>query len=141
MNATAPASVKKPRVIGIALLSVIGGVLSIIGGVALLGLISAANAGATPDTAVPGYVTILAYVTIILGVIDILAAILLFMYKKLGLYLARLSYCIAVLFTIYNIGSQNTTIGSSIVGLIIDAAVLYYVYIYLTREPDKSFFS
>ncbi len=142
MNASAPASVKKPRVIGIVVLTLLGGILSILGGLGLLALISAANAGATGtgDT-VPTYITLLAYLVLILGVVDIVAAVLLLMYKKLGLYLAGASYVLSVLFTIYNIATQNATISSSIIGLVIDAAVLYYVYIYLTREPDKSFFS
>lgn len=134
---SANVAVKKPRVIGIVILSLLGGVLGILGGIALLAIIAAAGI----DVNVPASLAMIAYLVIFLGVVDLLAAVLLLMYKRIGLYLAGISYIISVLLTVYNIATGNSSIASSILSLLIDAAVLYYVYIYLTREPDKTFFS
>jgi hypothetical protein len=135
----ATAGVKRPRVIGIVILSLIGAFFGLLGGVGLLGLIAAAQA---EGTTVPSWITLTAYVTIALAVIAFLAAILMLMYKRLGLYLGALCYGISLILTILQVvGGQSTISASVIIGVLIDLVVLYYIYIYLTREPEKSFFT
>src|SRR5689334_14500269 len=95
----AAASVKRPRVIGIVILSFLGGIFSILGGIGLLGLITAAQAslqsGQTLD--VPGWITPLAYFLIVVGVVDFVGALLLLMYKRLGLILIGIVTVLTVL--------------------------------------------
>jgi len=140
----AAANVKKPRVIGIVILSFLGGILSILGGIGLLGLVSVAQASAQTNGQtldVPGWITPLAYFLVVVGVVDFVGAILLLMYKRLGLILIGVVTVLTVLINVYNVATQNATISGIAIGTLIDLAILYYIRIYLTREPEKSFFS
>src|SRR4051812_4788029 len=99
-------SVKKPRVIGIVILSFLGGIFSILGGVATIGLVGAAQASATASGQtldVPGWLMPLAYFLIVVGVVDFVGAILLLMYKRLGLILVGAVTVITVLINVYNV--------------------------------------
>ncbi len=134
----AAASVKKPRVIGIVILTFLGAILNVLGGVGLLALISSAQAAGAD---IPGWITPLAYLTIVLGVIDFIGAVLLLMYKRIGLLLLTATTVITLLINVISVATGNSTIGSVALGSLIQLAILYYLYIYLTREPEKSFFT
>ena len=140
---------KKPRVIGIVILCIIVGLLSLVGGIFLLISISALQADPTLGGSVqadPSSVAALialkpfSYLALVLGVLDLFTAILLLMYKKVGLYLAAISFGLTLLSSVYY---QISGIGgvTTILNIVLDLAVLYYVYIYLTREPQKTFFT
>jgi len=135
---TAMPATKKPRVIGIVGLSILGGILNLLAGIGLLSLISSATQD--PTVQIPAWVTIVTYLILALGVIDLVVGVLLLMYKRLGLILAAISFGVGLLLGIYNIISAGNSVSQD-VSLVIQLAVLYYVYIYLTREPEKSFFT
>jgi hypothetical protein len=139
MQASAP--VKKPRVIGIVILAFLGAILNVLGGIGLLSLIASASAAGLSSTDIPGWITPLAYLSIVLGVVNFVSAILLLMYKRLGLLLVAATTVITLLINIVSVATGNSTIGSVALGSLIQLAILYYVYIYLTREPEKSFFT
>ncbi len=130
----------KPRVIGIVGLCIIGGILNIIGG---LGLVAAVNAAREIVSEAQEYSWVgpLAYAVIALGALQILAAILILMYKRIGLIIGGAIYLIGLLLIALQIltGSAALSI-TTIISILIDLAVLYYIYVYLTREPEKSFF-
>jgi hypothetical protein len=139
---TAALATKKPRVVGIVIFSILGGLLSLAGGALLLTGISAIQAD--PDYAELAItakgLTPFAYLAIGIGVLELIVAVLLLMYKRIGLILAAVAFGLGLLLNIYNQVSGSgglTTIG----GILLDLAILYYVYIYLTREPDKNFFT
>jgi hypothetical protein len=129
------ATVQKPRVIGIVILSVLGGILGILAGIGLMSLPSIA---ASSGTTVEGWVMPLGVFTLILGILDLVAAVLLMMYKRLGIIIGLVSYGLAMLSNIWSAATGN---GVNIIGILIGLAVLYYLYRYLTHEPEKSFFS
>jgi hypothetical protein len=146
--ATATAT-KKPRVVGIVILCILVGALSLLGAVFLLVSISALEADPTlggsiqTDPATVATVIALkpfAYLGLVLGVLDLIAAILLLMYKKAGLYLAAISFGLTLLQSAYSQITGNGGI-TTIINIVLDLLVLYYVYIYLTREPEKTFFT
>jgi hypothetical protein len=122
-------AVKKPRVIWMVILSFIGSVLGFCGGIPLLGLIAVSD------------ITAFGYVMMVLGVISFVSAILLLRYKRVGLYLAAVSHIGTVLIFVYFVASGSNAFLSPLYGLPFDAAVLYYVYVYLARTPQKTFFS
>jgi hypothetical protein len=129
--------VKKPRVIGIVILSLIGGVLSILGAIGILAIAG----DPTYASVLPGWVAPLGYLTLVLGVLELLGAVLLLMYRKLGLYLTGGLYVLNLLILVVEIVTGNATLSiTNILSILLGLAVLYYVYIYLTREPDKTFF-
>jgi hypothetical protein len=134
----ATATVKRPRVIAIVILSLIGGVLGLIGALSLMPVISAAQAN---GLAVPGWLPLLNYLNIILSILAIVSAVLIFRYKRLGLILGAVVYGISILLTIVLVVTGQSAITGVIISVVIDLVVLYYIYLYLTREPDKSFFS
>ena len=137
MAANAP--VTKPSVLWLALLILVGGALVLIAGLTLLTLGSitlpqGVGIKQTLNRAIP-------YIGVVLGTVDIVAGVLILKYKRLGLYLAGASFGAAVLLLVYNVVTENATIGGAALGLLIDLAVLYFVYRYLTHEPHKSFFT
>ena len=129
---------KKPRVVGIVGLGIIGGVANLLEGIALLALIAAASAKS--GESVPMWVTLTAYLIVGLGVTALLVAVLLLMYKRIGLILAAMTFGIGLLLNLYSAlsGSFSVIVGVSIV---IQLAVLYYVRRYLMREPERHFFT
>jgi hypothetical protein len=62
------------------------------------------------------------------------------MYKRIGLYLGVGIYGLNILSHIINIvnGAFNLFLG---LNLLVSLLVFYYLYIYLTREPEKGFFT
>ena len=74
------------------------------------------------------------------GVLDLVVAFLILKYKRIGLFLAIITFIIGILWNLFNavIGSGDLFI---IVSILIEGAMLYYVWRYLTREPEKSFFT
>jgi hypothetical protein len=134
---TATASAQRPRVIGIVLLALLGALVNIAGGVILLAAINQLRA---ESTEVQSWAAPTAYFLIVLGILDAVAAILIMRYKRMGLLLGALVFGVALLSNIYQVVT-GAAISSVIVGVIIQLAVLYYIYLYLTREPDKTFFT
>jgi hypothetical protein len=131
----------RPRVVGIVILCLLGGVLGILGGLGLLAIIGVAGSS-TSSLEIPGWYTLLAYLSLVLGVVELIAAILIALYKRIGLIVGGAIFLIGLINTVIQIlaGAATFSIGT-IIGILIDLAVLYYIYIYLTREPEKTFFS
>jgi hypothetical protein len=125
----------------IVILAFLGAILNVLGGVGLLTLIASATAAGATSADIPGWVTPLAYLTIALGVIDGIGGVMLLMYKRLGLLLVAATTVITLIINIISVVTGNSTIGSVAIGRLIQLAILYYLYIYLTREPEKSFFT
>jgi hypothetical protein len=131
-------SVGKPRVIGIGGLCLVGGVLTILASLGLVGLVNQAQA---LGAAIPGWIAPLAYLSLALGALQIVAGVLIFMYKRIGLMIGGAVYVINVLINIVMVVTGNTTITSIALNTVISFAVLYYIYKYMTSEPEKNFFT
>ncbi len=131
-----PAPAGKTRVIGIVGLMIIGGIQE---------LVQAANqvlaANKIGASGLQGYdwVAPLAFVGIALGVIELVAAILIFRYRRIGLFIGGTIFLIGLIVTATQLLGASLDWGA-IINIVIDLAILYYIYIYLTREPEKSFF-
>jgi hypothetical protein len=134
----ANAGASKPRVVGIGALCLVGGVLTILASLGLVSLVNEANAlGAT----LPGWITPLAYGSLVLGALQLVAGVLIFMYKRIGLMIGGAVYGINVLLNIILVVTGNTTLQSIALNTIISLAALYYIYKYMTSEPEKTFFT
>src|SRR5690349_6092105 len=112
----ATATVKRPRVIGIVILSFIGAIFGALGGIGLLGLIGVAHANGVTD--IPGWITPFAYLVLILAVVEFVAAILMLMYKRLGLILGGAAYGIGLILNIISVVTGQSTISSVIIGVL-----------------------
>jgi hypothetical protein len=134
----ATVSANRPRVIFIVILSALGAIFGLISGIGLLGLIASAQ---QQGVAIPSWITLTAYLSIVLAILAGLSAILMLMYKRLGLYLGAVSYGISLIINILMVVTGQSAIGSVLISVLIELVVLYYIYTWLTREPDKSFFS
>jgi hypothetical protein len=136
----ATATVKRPRVIGILIILIFfGAILNVLGGLGSLALISEAQA---QGLVIPGWITLVAYLALALAILAFVSAVLLLMYKRLGLILGAVIYGTNLLLNVALVVTGQTALNISvIIGVLIPLIVLYYIYIYLTREPEKSFFS
>lgn len=85
--------------------------------------------------------TPLAYLSLVIGVLQLAGGVLIFMYKRLGLLIAGAVYAINIILNVLSVIAGYTTLQSIVLNTIISAAVLYYVYKYLTSEPEKTFFT
>jgi hypothetical protein len=118
---------KRPRVIGIVILLVLWG---------LAGLnIAYSNSSATTSNLTTSQIYMIAAQSSFL----LLTAILIFMYKRLGLYFAAafivLGFVRSALVLLGILGG-----GTNIFSLAIYTVIAYYLYKYLMIEPDKHFF-
>jgi len=129
------AEAKKPRVVGIAILCVIAGVLNVQRGLEVLSVVSAVVV-----LDVPVLVRLTTYLTLLLAAFDIVAAVLLMLYKQSGPQLAAFAFFLGLLINVYNIVSTGNTLTQDI-GIVVQLIVLYYAYIYMTRDPQRTFFS
>jgi hypothetical protein len=132
-----PAHPGKTRVIGIVGLMIIGGLQEVIQDVNQLLAANKINA-----SGLQGYdwVAPLAYVGLILGALELISAVLIFFYKRIGLYIGGTIFLIGLIVTATQFLGASLDWGA-IISVVIDLTVLYYVYIYLTRDPERSFFN
>jgi hypothetical protein len=138
MAATAQGA-KRPQVRGTVILSFLGGALNIWGG---LTLISAISLSEGLGTSVETWIKFIAYLSLVIGVLEIAVGILLILYKRIGLVLGIVAYAVNLLITVLLVITGNQSVGLSlIVNVVVNFAILYYLYIYLTREPEKSYFT
>ncbi len=127
-NMSTLTAIKRPRVIGIAVLCILIGILD-----ALLGLAVFENGGSV----------LLAMIPMILGVISFVTAVLLLMYKRIGLILAAITFGLGLLDGILNVATGKVIGGGVVIYIgviILYLILLYFLYIYLTGEPQKTFF-
>jgi hypothetical protein len=134
----ANAGASKPRVIGIGGLCLVGGALNILGSLNTIGAIGEVQA---LGAALPGWFAPLAYLSLVLGVLQLVAGVLIFMYKRLGLLIGGAVFIIHILLNIFLVVTNYATISSIAVNTIISLAALYYIYKYMTSEPEKTFFT
>ena len=126
---------KRPRVIGLVGLLIIGGLLGLLGSLGLIGIISSGLSD------IPGWVTATAYLSLVLSVGGLVTAVLIALYRRVGLMLGLGIFGLSVISTVLQLLSGQVSLGlSTIITLVIAFAALYYCYIYLTREPEKTFF-
>jgi len=78
------------------------------------------------------------YLLLVLGVMSIVGAVLIALYKRLGLYLGGAAVGIDLLaFVLLFVTGQIALGAVGIGGVAIDLLILYYIYKYLTQEPEK----
>ena len=83
----------------------------------------------------------LVYVNIGVGILLLIAAILIARYKRLGLIIGLVVYAWLILgFASLILGGGVFAI-DGILTLIFVVAAVYYMFIYLTRTPEKDFFT
>jgi len=75
-----------------------------------------------------------------IGVLYLLGAIALLMHKRMGLILAAIPHSIGLLWGMYNLIADRISL-LVILSIVIELVVLYYIGIYLTREPVKNAFT
>ena len=109
----------------LAVLQLIGGILSVLGGIGLL----FAGATATPDGpgANSGVATVFGFGLIVSGTIGLIAGYGLFTLKGWGWLLAVIFSILNVLSSLWNL-IQGNAILSAIVGLVVSGLILYYLY-------------
>jgi hypothetical protein len=124
---------RKPRVLGIVGISILRGIVALITTLPVL-----QDIGANPQDylswAQPFYLVVLA-----IGLVLLVSAVLIALYKRVGLIIGGivmvLDVVLGVLLLVTGQGAPNW------IGLIITLAILYYIYKYLTTEPDRSYFT
>ena len=84
---------------------------------------------------------------ILMGILGLVAAVLIALYKRFGLFPGLGIFGLSFVLTASGVLSLlgNSTVGVGILfilfPMLIEMAALYYLYIYLTREPEKTFFT
>ncbi len=128
----------KPRVLGIVGIGILRGVLSVISGMNTLQEIDRIS-----SSRVPGWLAPAIYLGLALAVITFIAAILIWRYKRLGLQLGAVGFggdAIVALAMVTLQSDVTIPFSGLILPLAIDFIVLYYIYKYLTSEPEKDYF-
>jgi len=74
------------------------------------------------------------------AVLHLLVALLLRLYKRIGLILGVILFGIDVLFIIYSDASGRGVNLISVLSILLGLVGLFYALIYLIREPARSFF-
>lgn len=123
---------KQPSVLILVMLLVLSGVLSL--GASIL-LLSNPIVGASS-----GIPTWAIYLSIVLGILEFVAAALVMMRKRAGLLLGTVIYVVAIIVAIISVVSGQSIQGV-IPGIIIAAIALFMLARYLTSEPQKSMFA
>lgn len=127
---------EKPRVIGIAGLLILKGLLT---GFLTVSSIQEINSVLNnPDYIVESWALPLSYGLLAISALLVLAAVLIFMYKKVGLYLGGALIVLDLALLVFSIANGTSSFG---LALVIDGLILYYIYRYVTQEPDKLFFT
>ncbi len=117
-------SVQKPRVIGIVILCILGAIVNILAGVALVGLASGSQ--------------LIGIVLVVIGVVEGVAGVLLMMYKRMGVMLGLGIYGLGLVLDIISIVTGQ---GVNYFSIVLTLVVLYYLYRYYSHEPEKTFFT
>jgi hypothetical protein len=127
----------KPRVIGLVGILLLRGVLII-----LISLSTINDVNTIGASFFPGWYVPLLYLLLLIGVGAFAGAVLIWMMKRLGLYLGiAVSAADIIIFVLLLLGGYAAFSGGSIVGLLISAAIIYYAYRYLNNEPEKLAFT
>lgn len=127
--------VERPRVRGIVGIALLRGILTIF-------LVSMNLDALNRMSNVPGWVLPSLYFALVLAVGSIVAALLIAFYKRWGLYLAVVTFGIDTLLTIlFFVTGQTTASIGVLLGFGINLLVLYYVYRYLTQQPEAAAFT
>lgn len=131
----AQVGVKRPRVIGLVGIALLRGLFTLYQTAGSLDVVNNARN-------VPGWVAPLLYLSIGLAVLSIIAAVLIALYRRWGLYLAVVAFGVdlALLVILFVAGQVVFNVGLAL-NVAVTLLVLYYVYKYLTQEPEKSFFT
>jgi hypothetical protein len=120
---------------------ILRGILTLLAGVGALNDLNQLDALGSSNL-LPGWFRPLVYLLLILGVMSILGAILIALYRRLGLIIGGLAVLIDLLALAFLILNRLASLApANIVGLVITFAILYYTWKYLTQEPEKSAFS
>lgn len=128
--------IKRPRVIGIVVLLILKGLLGgVINFASYQEITPLLN---NPDYIVEGWVMPLIYFSIALAGLSIVAAVLILRYKKIGLQLGGIVIGIDLVLTLLVIVNGMGSFG---LGMVINIAAFYYIYKYVTQEPEKAFFA
>jgi hypothetical protein len=126
------ATARRPRMRGILILSLLGGLLNLLVGVTLL-----VNTSIITALDIPVWST---YVFLAQGILQLLIGAAIRTYRRLWLVFGAVIHILAIIHYILNIIAGHS-IGGMIWGILFSLAMLYYIYKYLTSEPERSFFS
>jgi hypothetical protein len=124
---------RKPRVIGIVILLLLRGILTLVVSFSTLGEINA-NPELWESWAQPYY-----YGVIVLSILMIVGGVLTAMYRRAGLMLGLATTIIDLIASVILLIALQ--FAPNLLYIVISLAILYYCYKYLTSEPDKSFFT
>jgi hypothetical protein len=124
--------VRRPRLRGILIVNLLGGLLSL-----FVGITSLLNTNTLVSLGIPSWSS---YAFLVLGGFQLLIAVATRTYKRLWLVLGVIVHMLAIVHYILNIIS-GYMIGGMIWGVLFSLAMLYYAYKYLITEPEKSFFT
>ena len=127
---------RKPRVGRIVALLVFGGILAWIAVLQAPALVQRSWAEFPPLLQVM-YIGLL-----IGGFLYLLCAILIANYKRSGLFIALFVMGLGTVLDIITLGVNFPEVSfSRIIRIALGSIVVYYLYIYLTREPEKNYFT
>ncbi len=135
---SAQENVQRPRTLGIIIVCLIGGTFNTWSGGSLINQVNEfiAQGGKPHD-----WVLSTAYFSIVLGVLQLQSALLVSRYKRIGLYLCAFVFIVTLLTNGYVFLTRRIASPTTVGWIFLPAYVLYYVYRYLTQEPQRSFFS
>ena len=125
-------AVRRPRMRGILIVNLLGGLLNL-----FVGITSLLNTSTLTSLGIPTWSI---YAFLILGGLQLLIGVAVRTYKRLWLGLGVIVHALAIVHYILNIIS-GYMIGGMIWGVLFSLAMLYYAYKYLITEPEKSFFT
>ena len=125
-------TVKKPRVLGLVGVLFLRGVFTL-----YIAFTNIQAINQSPEL-YESWALLLYYLLGAMGVVLFISAVLIAMYKRLGLILgAGTSILDAVLAVLLFVAGY----GIAPLGLVMTALILYYIFKYLRNEPEKSFFT
>jgi hypothetical protein len=92
-----------------------------------------------PRYTIPSWFLPLNYAFIILGIMSIVAAVLIARYKRIGLILGAIIIVINLAASLIALIVISANPG--LCGTVLQIAALYYIYEYLTKEPQSTYFT
>jgi uncharacterized membrane protein (UPF0136 family) len=129
-------AVKRPKVRGTVILTAFLGFLLL-----LSAYVRLSAPAALLDAPQLGYLRPAGYISIALGILLVIDAVLIASYKRIGLFIGLLAYVLLLAYYGLLFLRAKSLDMFTLLTVILMIAAAYYLYKYLTHEPEKQFFT